>query len=263
MPLSALQILCVNRQVHDEAFKLFYRRNDFVFSEPVQLQDFMMSIGTERLECLRSITLFCKQYDPADGASVTEAVLCSLRCLRGLQKLHLLLPVEGRVQFRYWRCSESLPGVKMLCSFRRLLDIRYRDLYREDMVEKGIAESKLLRQAKRWLVALRHLDYGLKLAQKGVVVGKLHTEKWEHEENWPALESSDCGVRKGCSCGQAEEIQWESKDVGAEWEPTMRTMYEHAGASDTTQLGAGSPTGSAIQRTSLAKITAKVLIMGG
>lgn len=83
VPLSALEFLCFNRQIHDEVFKLFYRNNDLVFSEPVQLQDFVMSISIERLENLRSVTLFCKQYGPADGASVTDAALCSLRCLRG------------------------------------------------------------------------------------------------------------------------------------------------------------------------------------
>lgn len=204
VPLSALELLCVNRQIHDEAFKLFYRNNDLVFSEPGRLQDFMISISIERLEHLRSVTLFCEQEQPAEGASVTDAVLCSLRCLRGLQKLHLLLPA-GEYQSRYWRFLKSLPGVKMLFSFRRLLDIRYRDLYHEDMVESGTAESKLLKEAGRRVAALRHLSHGLQLAQKAVVVSKLYTEKWEQKEDWPALEGSDCGKSNGCSCGQVGE----------------------------------------------------------
>lgn len=93
----------------------------------------------------------------------------------------------------------------MLLSFRCLLDIRYRDLFLEDVVEKGTAESKLLKKARRRVAASRHLNHGLQLAQKGVVVSKLHTEEWEQGEDWPALEGSDCGKSNGCLCGQVEE----------------------------------------------------------
>jgi hypothetical protein len=57
VPHSALSLLCVNRQIHDEAQKLFYQ-NDLVFDTPAQLQTFMLSLLDERLDSLRSLTFF-------------------------------------------------------------------------------------------------------------------------------------------------------------------------------------------------------------
>lgn len=100
------------------------------------------------------------------------------------------------------RCVGSLPGVRMLLSFRGLLEISYRDLYCEYLAEEDLAVTP---EDEQRLAALRHLSHGLKLAQKGVVVYKLCADGWEEDEDWPALEGSDCGVDKGCSCGKVEE----------------------------------------------------------
>lgn len=54
----------------------------------------------------------------------------------------------------------------------------------------------------RQMAALRHFNYGLQLAQMGVVVHELYAEKdWRDKKSWPALQGSDCGLHKGCSCG--------------------------------------------------------------
>lgn len=96
MPPTALDLLRANKQVHDEAHKILYQ-NDLVFSSPMEMQDSMCSLGVERLDSLRSLTLFCKHSSESAndnewvnelGLSDTLLVMCHLK---GLQKLHLLL----------------------------------------------------------------------------------------------------------------------------------------------------------------------------
>ncbi|GAB7333538.1 hypothetical protein MBLNU13_g05116t2 [Cladosporium sp. NU13] len=53
VPWSALEILRINRQVHDEARKLFYQ-NDLVFSDPTDMQDFMYSLSDARARSYKS-----------------------------------------------------------------------------------------------------------------------------------------------------------------------------------------------------------------
>jgi hypothetical protein len=229
VPPTALDLLRVNKQIHDEAHKIFYQ-NDLVFSSPLEMQDFMCSLGVERLDSLRSLTLFCKP--PAESANdderVTETGLGStlllMRHLKGLQKLHLLL---------HFRIISILNGIttknfidpvdvsylkdaKTLFTVRGVADIVVRDLDLDGTEKRcneilaeppGRNHSNYLRAQKciaRQKAALRHINHGLQLAQRGVIVRALYTEEdWREKETWPVLEGSDCGFDKSCSCGKS------------------------------------------------------------
>jgi hypothetical protein len=229
VPLSALNILLVNKQIHDETHKLFYQ-NDLVFSRPTEMIDFMCSLGDARLDCLRSLTLFCKDSseDVNEDERVTETGLGSnllvIRRLRGLQKLHLLLRFRNiSLQKAVTTMSfidpvdvSQLKDARMLFTLRGVVDIMIHDF---DLTKvEGRCDRALASQtevvppryshAKKCIVrqkaALRHFNHGLQLAQKGVVVRELYTEEdWRDKETWPVLQGSDCGFDKGCSCGES------------------------------------------------------------
>jgi hypothetical protein len=238
VPHSALDILRVNKQVHGEANKIFYQ-NDFVFSEPMEVQGFLSSLDDERLDCLRSLTLF---YDKSlvkvgmdgeltgPGLGVTLILLCRLKCLR---KLHLLL------RFRYINASSSYHGLgKMFVDpvdITRMKDVRalmmlqgVTDFMIHDLglvkAEKHALETTAkphhpqfkidhIRECiARQVAALRHFNHGLQLAQTGLVVHELYTEKnWREKDSWPTLQGSDCGLHKGCSCG-VEHVEAETDE---------------------------------------------------
>ena len=230
VPLSALEILQVNRQVHDEAHKLFYQ-NDLVFSSPTEMHDFMCSLSDQRFDCLRSLTFFCDEISVTTSKSgVIETglgvTLLLLRRFNGLQKLHLLL------QFRLiWETANPwvkdfvdsvdvsrLQDAKTLFTLRGVADIMVQDLdlikFRErcdEMVESQPAQNRPRyrqeqKQTIRQMAALRHFNHGLQLAQTGVVVRELYIdENWRENETWPALQGSDCGLNKGCSCGGGDD----------------------------------------------------------
>lgn len=222
IPRSALEILCVNRQIYDEAVGIFYQ-NDFVFATPAKLQLFMVSLGNERLDCIKSLTLFneygqlvdkvekhgrivdlhpphidhrpINQRSP-EGLDKTEVAMLLIRRLPGLRKLHLLFrgstldDVDGprvsvsglsKRKLRY----ESLRSVFEL---RQIPDIKIRNIdieYFEDYLERELVKDlrdgmqltaaehrtndRCLAKIKRTKAALRHLNHGLWLAQKGVV----------------------------------------------------------------------------------------------
>jgi hypothetical protein len=227
VPPSALEILRANKQVHDEAYKLFYQ-NDLVFSDPTDMQDFMCSLSDERLECLGSLTLFCKvSVETAPKrVLVTETglggTLLLIRRLKSLRKLHLLL------QFRrisIWDTEtwdkfidhvdvSRLKDAKTLFTLRGVADVKVRDLDLVDAQEKDDPTkatrlpgfhprpSHVAKCIARQNAALRHFNHGLQLAQTGVVVRELYTDdNWRDKKTWPALQGSDCGLYKGCSCG--------------------------------------------------------------
>lgn len=227
VPWSALEILQVNKQIHDEAHKLFYH-NDLVFSDPTDMQDFMCSLSDARLDCLSSLTLFCEISAgiAPKRDEVTETglggTLLLIRRLNNIRKLHLLLC------FRLIRFKEQisttnfidpvdvsrLKDVKTLFTLRGVADLKVLDLdliTAEEESNQIMAKRtpglhhKYFQNAKciaRQMAALRHFNYGLQLAQTGVVVRELYTvEDWREQETWPVLQGSDCGIRKGCSCG--------------------------------------------------------------
>lgn len=136
-----------------------------------------------------------------------ESTLFPLRLLKGLQKLHFL--ISG------WNKSTdnsdlrpntggSFPGLKLLFSFRGLADIEIRNLLCEDMVNGIGGFDKFDTDTAGTITAVyRHLSQGLKLAQKGLVRKELYElEDWDTDELWPSAKNYDCGLFKGCSCGQ-------------------------------------------------------------
>ena len=230
MPWSALEILRVNKQVHDEAHKLFYQ-NDLVFSEPTDMQDFMCSLGDARLDCLGSLTLFCEvstgtalKRDEVTQTGLGGTLLL-IRRLKGLRKLHLLLCFRtislisevGTKKFIDAVDASRLKDAKTLFTLRGLADLKVRDLdliTAEEDCDRYMATGtpsfypRYAESAKciaRQKAALRHFNYGLQLAQSGVVVRELYTEEdWRDKKTWPVVQGSDCGLEKGCSCGVSE-----------------------------------------------------------
>lgn len=199
---SALELLRANRQIYNEAYKLFYHENDLTFSDATHLQSFIFSLGVERLNCLRSVILFCEPDANRDDASVMSATLASLRLVRSLQKLQiLLLGCTEKSDTTILTQPSLLPGLKMLFTFRGLVDIRIRNLMAEDVLNDREPGDK--DHAKDETAVYRHLNYGLKLAQKGIVNPELFSDdkEWDLAETWPSLEGSDCKLEIGCSCG--------------------------------------------------------------
>ena len=107
-----------------------------------------------------------------------------------------------------------LRDAKTLFTLRGVADIKVRDLDLVDAEEESdrdLATTTPGLQAKhshiakciaRQKAALRHFNYGLQLAQTGVVVRELYSvEGWRFKKTWPILQGSDCGLCKGCSCG--------------------------------------------------------------
>jgi hypothetical protein len=229
IPRSALDILRVSKQVHAEAHELFYQ-NDLVFSTPPELSGFLASLSDERLCCLRNLTLF---YDDDSLVSVTDGefvvdgdmglILPFLRYLKGLRKFHLLLRFRNIDVYEDRLPSDFIDPVdvsrlkdaKALLALRGVTDLTVRDLDL-DLAEL-ICQDEMPDNHKNWTephyikthdvisrqtAALRHFNHGLRLAQTGVVVRELYTEKdWREEVSWPALQGSDCGLYNGCSCG--------------------------------------------------------------
>jgi hypothetical protein len=229
VPRSALDVLRVNKQVYGEVYKLFYQ-NDLVFSDTMEIQDFMSSLGDERLDCLRNLTIFydTSVVDIGKDNQLTGpgmgATLLLLRRLNGLRKLHLLL------QFRTINPDKGLPllskrfidqvdvsrlkDAKTLLTLRGVTDLKIHDLdlshqeiYQRRFTAHGNNQNEVRADHIRECIAhqkaaLRHFNHGLHLAQTGLVVHELYTEKnWRDKDSWPALQGSDCGLHKGCSCG--------------------------------------------------------------
>lgn len=133
-PHSVLDILCVNRQIHDEAQGIFYRQNGLVFQSPARLQTFISTLGLRRLDALRSLSFF---YTESQAKTATyrldfmEATISTVRLLRGLRKLHVLIK-----QPRYFwtpvltglshaECHPArLDGLDALFKFRNLEDLQ-------------------------------------------------------------------------------------------------------------------------------------------
>jgi hypothetical protein len=165
-----------------------------------------------------------------------ETTLLPVRRLRGLQKLQLLIRARKislknhGVIFLDPLDPSCLQGMRMLFTIRNVPDVRIRDLdledsdmdcrkdfiatwrRRPDKTKQRVTNAAAAaawaermcvcnRLAKRQKAALRHLNRGLQLAQNGSVVHELYTKAdWRNEDAWPALEGSDCGLDKGCSC---------------------------------------------------------------
>lgn len=139
-----------------------------------------------------------------------------LRHLPNLQKLHFLFRNKT---MSYFGSKQTIPRTidfygdlkishtRFMFEMRNISDIKIRDIDLEIIGEHCDSSMKAYVNKKK--AAVKHLNYGLRLAQKGVVVrGLFDGPDWRKEEAWPVLEGSDCGFSKGCSCGPDEE--WEA-----------------------------------------------------
>ena len=217
VPHSALSILQTNRQIHNEAVGIFYRRNDLIFSYPTHVQDFVQSLERVRLESVSNLTLFHKNHNE-DGISTMATTLKLLRRLRGLKKFHLLIeqhlvanPTWSSSRIRE-RCVTRIHGITILFTLRGIAEIKVRDLDLEDRMHKvGHYKQRDVNDTVKDLVqVLKHFNHGLALAQRGVVVEELCEEFWWVQGEWPSLGESACGTSVGCVCeGSGENVDKE------------------------------------------------------
>lgn len=214
---SALSILCVNRQINREAYSLFYKHNDFVFADPMRLQHFIISLGHERLDCIRSMTFFYKKGALAAGGLTTmDVTLSTLRLLKNLRKLHILIPIPTEVDRprNYLSVDQimqqpeanpaTLPGAKTLFSFRNLTDIKvFPPIMAKDYAS---ISPQWAADSVEWMEhAFEHFSYGLRFAQTGRICHELYENRdWMKEKRWPALDTQTwmCGRQTGCVCRQ-------------------------------------------------------------
>jgi hypothetical protein len=211
----ALAITCVNRQIQREAYAFFYSQNDLVFAEPVRLQTFLSSLGRKRLNCLRAVT-FHYNTTGTETVNPMESVLSTLSSLRGLRKLHVLLPQPkqtpmGRTRLtwdmirrRHSHCNPArLAGAQMLFSFCNLTDIQ---VFGPQSTGEIIPRMQDDPVARRRLDAIfEHFNHGLSLAQRGQIYRELYADiSWAQKEKWPALgtQHATCGLSAGCLCGK-------------------------------------------------------------
>jgi hypothetical protein len=215
VPKSALEILCINRQIHNEAKKLFYLDNDFVFSRSAHLQSFLFTLGDGRLESLRSVTIFHIDYNPdidtKNKRDLKDSFLI-LRRLPGLRKFHLLIDFHSRdypfhkqnPAYQDPTYPASLPHIEGLFKLRNVPDIACRHIPAEDW--KNNPASQTPPEKDDMSSSYRHFTFGLQLAQKGLVHSELYSKgDWSHHDLWPVLEGSECGYKKICTCGQKDD----------------------------------------------------------
>lgn len=212
-PGSALSLLAVNRAIHDEAVGIFYWNNDFVFSWPLELQSFVMSLGPQRLSFVRNITLFHKDHKEGTMHSM-DLTLSMLRLLPNLRKLHILwesaMVNDGlsRSGTPYRGHPGGLHGVKTLFTLRGIKDLKLRDLELEERLAREVKSTYDRTRHDIWkkqAQVLRHLNHGLALAQTGTVVAALSKEQSWHiprysDGIYPKLGDRFCSDEGGCSC---------------------------------------------------------------
>lgn len=211
-PKSVLNILGVNRQIHQEASAHFYSRNHLAFAAPVSLQTFLFNLGHARLDCLRNVTFFYQQkhdvYHRRDDLTPMDMLLSMLRSVRGLRKLHIVLqgPYEvrlspGRIHRLPGINPPLIPGAKALFSFRNLTELKVHSPYpAKDYRDDGIEVVRALKQVE---AAFKHFNHGLRLTQSGQRFPELYAnENWDREEEWPAVGTRlcECGPEQGCVC---------------------------------------------------------------
>ena len=207
VPPSALEILLVNRQVHDEAHNIFYKENSLVFSTPKDLLSFTLSLGDSRLASVRDVTCFYQEVFPSaqsrakatrtmKSASGLVSRFKNLRklhlCIRN-RRVHLIALLDNNPYAEEPEVTDptTLPSVETLFSLRDIPDIKVRNLDLEDCDKhcrrdfQGAWEEanrfarddswmewdkykKLVRQQiDRHRATLKHFNHDLQLAQNG------------------------------------------------------------------------------------------------
>jgi hypothetical protein len=220
VPHSALAMLCVNRQIQREAHAFFYIQNDLVFANPLRLKSFLLSLGQERLNCLRNVTFHYKRAGTKDCSHPMDSVLFALSSLRGLRKLHILLPGITRKRIGPTTFRDDtlrtphgnparLAGAKTLFSFRGLTDIKVCGPQAAGQWFGGIHHNPAT--LSRLDAIFQHFNHGLRLAQRDQIFPDLYTnEAWAQEEQWPALGTQHalCGLSAGCLCGETTDDRY-------------------------------------------------------
>lgn len=149
-PESALGLLAVNKQINSESLGIFYHRNSFEFTYPIQLHAFLLNIGSLRLAYLRDITVYY-QNSKSGGINLAELTFPMLKQLSGLRRLQVIMNLDlfrgiRRPQWwtnhSGWELSDranpiALPGLKVLFTLRGITDIKVRDLRLEQDVEEA------------------------------------------------------------------------------------------------------------------------------
>lgn len=212
-PRSALTVLRTNRQIHNEAVRIFYRFNHLVFQYPSHLQAFTLSLEKDRLESIASLVLFYKNHNEG-GLHTMEITLRLLHRMRGLKRFHLLLENHMTPKiYGTWRTylkhgrPAHIRGAAVLFSLRGIEDIKVRDLKLEQRIEQGGEDPQTSSTDKSTVAhqqgVLKHFNYGLRQAvhNERVVKELYEDESWHLRERFPALmEESECGQENGCSC---------------------------------------------------------------
>jgi hypothetical protein len=101
-PESALSLLLVNHQIHDEAVVIFYHHNKFIFHYSLHLHAFLLSLGWQRQDFIRDITVHYADF-VSGGMSLVELTFDLLKNMKGLRKLDVLLhgDLARKIIFNY------------------------------------------------------------------------------------------------------------------------------------------------------------------
>ncbi|KAK3707594.1 hypothetical protein LTR37_012089 [Vermiconidia calcicola] len=203
--MSVLRLLEVSRQIHDEAHGIFYSGNAFEFQYPTHLHAFVLSLGPQRQNCIRDITLHYYN-SKLHGIELADLTFPVLQQIKNIRRLHILLDEtfgmhrKKTSQFYsqiYSRANPgALPGIKSLFALRGISDIRVRDTNVEKTVEKLKADKQWPNFPARThdnscvqiSRMLEHFNAALAGAQLGKVNRRLlEDDKWHMKDEFPKL----------------------------------------------------------------------------
>ena len=134
IPQSALNLLLTNRQIHDEAFGIFYHLNHFIFFWPLHFQSFVSTLSTPRKNCIREITIWYKNHSEGNFNSM-DFTFTMLAMIPSLKSLHVVFEDFKVTKSRTRPVSveelHELPGISTLKKFRGLEELTIRCLWAE------------------------------------------------------------------------------------------------------------------------------------
>ncbi|KAI7171526.1 hypothetical protein D0869_12213 [Hortaea werneckii] len=210
---SALSILAVNRQVHDEAVGIFYYHNAFVFHHILLLHGFIQKLGSARRSMITDITVYYEDFERG-GISLVDLTFDLLKSLTGLRKLEVLMRYQlfTRRDWQHYCGSPELlrranpcliPGMKTLFALRGLTSISIRDEALEDKYDAARRGSysgwnaKALGSAEKLTQVMEHFNAALQQAQTGRVNHVLLGDKWwQVRDKFPELEDDEAATTK-------------------------------------------------------------------
>ncbi|KAK5724021.1 hypothetical protein LTR17_013683 [Elasticomyces elasticus] len=225
VPESALSLLAVNRQIHDEAVGIFYNSNALVFPDTLHLHAFMLCLGSQRLESVRDITLHYADLSTG-GLSLTELTFGQLKRLTNLRRLQIIMQGDLSKKIISRRCGQrhlmdsanpaSIAGMRELFDLRNITDIQVKDEVLGSLLEiakksdkypdfPATTENACVVKVHQ---ALEHFNLALAEAQKGNVQDEiLDDDKWHLAKVFPSLDFAE----------EEEEVELEEddQDVGS------------------------------------------------